>query len=401
MPYSTQKTRRNTSPSYRSGYRRNTRSTRSRRPAKTYIHPSRFIQAAKPREEVIYQPTNSFSDFDMTDLLKQNLVRKGISSPSAIQDQAIPYALSGRDVVGVANTGTGKTIAFGLPVLDKLIRDPSAYALILAPTRELAQQIENEFKLIARGSGLYGALLIGGSSMGTQLRDLRTDPRIVVGTPGRVKDHIERGTLSINKFNVVVLDEVDRMLDMGFIQDMRDILEKLSSPRQSYFFSATLDSKVRTLIETFSSDPVTISVKTGETSDNVEQDIVPYQTTEEKMIQLHNLLISEAVQKALIFDETQRDVERLNGELLSRGFKTDSIHGGKSQGQRKRALDKFKKNQVTVLVATDVAARGIDISDITHVINYSQPQAYEDYIHRIGRAGRAGRIGYSYTFVRA
>ncbi len=406
MPYYAQKTRRNTS----SGYRGRTagsygssrsRSSSRRGPAKAYIHPSKFVQAAKPRAEVLYEPTNSFADFDMHDLLKKNLESKGFTTPSAIQDQAIPHALEGKDVVGIANTGTGKTIAFGLPLLNRLITDKTANALILAPTRELAQQIEDEFRSVAKGSGLNGALLIGGSSMGTQLRDLRANPRVVVGTPGRVKDHIERGTLSIAQFNIIVLDEVDRMLDMGFIQDMRDILERLHPERQSYFFSATLDPKVKTLINTFSSDPVTISVKTGETSENVEQDIVAYQTNDEKIIQLHDLLASESVVKALVFDETQRSVERLNDELISRGFKADAIHGGKSQGQRQRALDKFKKNHVNILVATDVAARGIDVSDITHVINYSQPQAYEDYVHRIGRAGRAGRTGFAFTFVKA
>lgn len=402
MPYYAQKTRRNTNTNYRgrSNFGRSGGGSR-RGPAKAYIHPSKFVQSAKPRAEVVYEPTHSFADFDMHDLLKDSLAKKGFTAPSAIQDQAIPPALLGKDVVGIANTGTGKTLAFGLPLLNKLINDPASYALILAPTRELAQQIEDEFKSVARGSGLYGALLIGGSSMGTQLRDLKANPRIVVGTPGRVKDHIERRTLLISKFNVIVLDEVDRMLDMGFIQDMRDILEKLNPTRQSYFFSATLDSKVKTLINSFSSDPVTISVKTGETSENVEQDIVPYQTHDEKIDQLHNLLASEAVVKALVFDETQRSVEKLSNELLSRGFKADAIHGGKSQGQRQRALDKFKKSHVNVLVATDVAARGIDVTDITHVINYSQPQAYDDYIHRIGRAGRAGRTGFAFTFVKA
>src|SRR3989344_725550 len=400
MPYYAQKTRRNTNTNYRgrSNFGRSGGGSR-RGPAKAYIHPSKFVQSAKPRAEVVYEPTHSFADFDMHDLLKNSLAKKGFTTPSAIQDQAIPPALLGKDVVGIANTGTGKTLAFGLPLLNKLITDPASHALILAPTRELAQQIEDEFKSVARGSGLYGALLIGGSSMGTQLRDLKANPRIVVGTPGRVKDHIERGTLFISKFNIIVLDEVDRMLDMGFIQDMRDILEKLNPTRQSYFFSATLDSKVKTLINTFSSDPVTISVKTGETSENVEQDIVPYQTHDEKIDQLHNLLASEAVVKALVFDETQRSVEKLSNELLSRGFKADAIHGGKSQGQRQRALDKFKKSHVNILVATDVAARGIDVTDITHVINYSQPQAYDDYIHRIGRAGRAGRTGFAFTFV--
>lgn len=371
-----------------------------RRPAKAYIHPSRFVQAAKPRDAEVYVPTNQFADFDVHEKIKANTAAKGLHTPTAIQDQSIPHGLKGADVVGIANTGTGKTIAFAIPVLDKLINDPNANALIMAPTRELAQQIEDEFRVIGRSTGLHGALLIGGTPMGPQLRDLRSNPRIVIGTPGRIKDHIERRTLNISKFNIVVLDEVDRMLDMGFINDMTEILGQLATPRQSFFFSATMEPKVASLIQKFTDEVVTISVKTGETSDNVEQDIIAYQTAHDKMLQLHNLLADEKVVKALVFDETQRSVERLSNELMERGFKTDAIHGGKSQGQRQRALNKFKKNEVKILVATDVAARGIDVADITHVINFAEPQAYEDYIHRIGRAGRAGRLGYAYTFVK-
>ncbi len=373
----------------------------NRRRSKAYIHPSRFVQVAKPSEVVAYESTNQFSDFDMHDLIKDNATKKGLITPTPIQDQSIPHGLNGSDIVGIANTGTGKTIAFAMPVLHKLMSDPEAFALIMAPTRELAQQIEDECRVIGKGSGLNGALLIGGSPMGVQLRDLRANPRIVIGTPGRIKDHIERGTLTISQFNVIVLDEVDRMLDMGFIEDMCDILEKASPVRQSFFYSATMDNKVADLIKAFTADAITVSVKTGETSENVHQDIVPYQTSGQKIQQLHDLLDSDAVVKALVFDETQRSVERLSDELLSRGFKADAIHGGKSQGQRTRALGKFKKNQINILVATDVAARGIDVSDITHVINYSEPQAYDDYVHRIGRAGRAGRVGYAYTFVKA
>lgn len=253
--------------------------------------------------------------------------------------------------------------------------------------------------MLGKRSGLTGAVLIGGSSMGPQLRDLRANPRIVIGTPGRIKDHIERGTLKLGGFNMVVLDEVDRMLDMGFVEDVTSILEKLATPRQSFFFSATMDNKVRGLIEFFSSDPLTVSVKTGDTVDSVHQDIVCYDSNVTKIDQLHNILLKEDVAKVIIFDETQRSVERLGRELHARGFKVDDIHGGKTQGQRQRALARFKKNEVNILVATDVAARGIDVADITHVINYTTPQKYEDYIHRIGRAGRAGRVGYALTFV--
>lgn len=367
--------------------------------AKQYINPSRFIQAAKPVETVEYVSTHTFADFAFNDLLKSNITAKGYVTPSPIQDQAIPVGLTGNDIVGIANTGTGKTAAFALPTLNRLMEDPRSRALIMAPTRELAQQIEDELRSIAKGSGLSSAMLIGGSPMGPQLRDLRGNPNVVIGTPGRIKDHIERGTLKLSGVNIITLDEVDRMLDMGFIADIRFILDKLATPRQSFFFSATLDPKIEDLIRTFLSDPVVISVKTGITSDNVEQNVVEYGGSHEKIEKLHDILTQDHVGKTLIFDETQRSVERLSDELLARGFKVNAIHGGKSQGQRQRALKQFKDSHINVLVATDVAARGIDIADITHVINYTTPQTYDDYVHRIGRAGRAGRTGNALTFV--
>ena len=366
---------------------------------KQYINPVRFVKVANPTTEAEYMPTHQFSDFPIHQTIQRNIIDKGFVTPSAIQDQAIPHGLNGQDVIGVANTGTGKTVAFAVPILDRLLRDQSARALLVAPTRELAQQIEAELRTLGKGSGLLGAVLIGGSAMQPQLRDLRQYPRIVIGTPGRIKDHLERGSLKLHNFNIVVLDEVDRMLDMGFINDVREILSHLNPNRQSYFFSATLDGKVNELIRTFTSDPVTVSVKTGDTSDNVHQDIVPFVASSEKIDKLHDILLKADVQKSIIFDDTQRSVERLAKELQERGFKVDAIHGGKNQSQRQRALKRFKQSEVSVLVATDVAARGIDVIDITHVINYSVPKDYQDYTHRIGRAGRAGKIGYALTFV--
>ncbi|MBC7546799.1 DEAD/DEAH box helicase [Candidatus Saccharibacteria bacterium] len=371
----------------------------SRRPSKENIHASRFIKAASiPTEENTYTPTHQFSDFAIDELLQVNLRTKGIITPSPIQDQSIPAGLNGQDIIGIANTGTGKTIAFAIPLLDRLIADRNSRALIMAPTRELAKQIEDECREIAKGSGLTGALLIGGAPMGPQLRDLRGKPRIVIGTPGRIKDHMERGSLDLSTHNIVVLDEVDRMLDMGFVADMREILAELNTARQSFFFSATMDPKVSSLINEFSHDPITVSVKTGDTTDTVEQNVVRYGSRNEKMEKLHDILADQSL-KVLVFDETQRSVERLSDELNQRGFRVDAIHGGKSQGARQRALNRFKANDISILVATDVAARGIDVSDITHVINYTTPQSYSDYVHRIGRAGRAGRVGYALTFI--
>jgi ATP-dependent RNA helicase RhlE len=364
-----------------------------------YIDPARFVAVAKPVQASEQPTSHRFEDFHIDPQLKANLVAKGFVTPSPIQDQAIPLALDGKDIIGIANTGTGKTAAFAVPVLQALFTRQQAKALIVAPTRELAQQIEQECRSIGRGGSFGGALLIGGTGMGSQLRDLRNRPRLVIGTPGRIKDHLQRGTLKLEQFNLVVLDEVDRMLDMGFVRDVTDILNSLAPVYQSLFFSATMDSRVQDLIRTFAKDPQVVSVQSGESSDHVNQDVVRYSGTHEKMDKLHDILIRQDVAKAIVFDETQRSVDRLGKELIARGFSADSIHGGKSQGQRKRALHSFKSNQTTILVATDVAARGIDVADITHVINYSQPHSYQDYVHRIGRAGRAGRVGHALTFV--
>jgi ATP-dependent RNA helicase RhlE len=366
---------------------------------KQYINPAKFVRAAKPVTEAAYEPVNSFADFDLHPVIKSSLEAKGIKVPTPIQDQSIPYGLAGKDVIGIANTGTGKTIAFAVPVLDKLVKNRQNRVLIMAPTRELAQQIEAECRTLAKGSGLSSAVLVGGNPIGPQTRDLRSKPQIVIGTPGRIMDHVERRNLVLSTFNIVVLDEVDRMLDMGFVHAMKNILGQVASPRQSFFFSATLDDKIKTLIGDFSIDPVVVSVKSGETSDNVNQDVIKYTSSHEKMDKLHNLLVKDDVVKGLIFDDTQRSVERLHKELKDRGFKVELIHGGKSQGYRQRALRSFKTNEVQFLVATDVAARGIDIDNISHVINYTTPQSYEDYAHRIGRTGRAGKTGQAFTFI--
>ncbi len=404
MPYRSNSTRfrsRSSGPTRSFSARPQARGGRGRGPQKQYIHPSKFIAEARPSVELQYTARHTFEDFKVHDLIKKNLAVKGYTVPSPIQDQSIPLALEGRDIIGIANTGTGKTAAFAIPALDKLINNKQSALLIVAPTRELAEQIENELRSIAKGSGLFGALLIGGSSMTRQLADLRHKPRIIVGTPGRIKDHLERGSLNLSHFDNVVLDEVDRMLDMGFMPDMRFILQKLASNRQSYFFSATFDAKVHDIISEFSNEPVTISVKTGDTADNVHQNVVAYNGRDDKIAKLHDTLLKVDVEagKFIVFDDTKHAVERLGKELVLRGFKAESIHGGKSQGQRQRALRSFKENKINILVATDVAARGIDVPDVTHVINYSTPQTYEDYVHRIGRAGRAGKIGHALTFI--
>ncbi len=364
-----------------------------------YIDPAKFVKSAKPVEHTIYTPTHSFEDFNINQLLKRNLRSRSYEIPTQIQDKAIPLGLEGKDVIGIANTGTGKTAAFLLPLLNNLLNNRGQKVLIIAPTRELAQQISQESRAFARGGKLYDALLIGGVSIRPQLRDLHRNPQIIIGTPGRIKDHLERGSLQLGSVSTIVLDEVDRMLDMGFIKDIRMILGKLPEKRQSFFFSATLSPTIDGLIRTFTHSPVTVMAKTAETSDNVEQSVVRYNEKTDKIDKLYNLLIVEQVEKSLVFCETKYGSDRLSKELVNRGFTSDSMHGNKSQGQRQRALRKFRDGEVDVLVATDVAARGIDVDGITHVVNYDVPHTYDDYTHRIGRTGRGNNIGYAVTFV--
>ncbi|MBP6880600.1 DEAD/DEAH box helicase [Candidatus Saccharibacteria bacterium] len=363
------------------------------------IDPKRFVKAAKPVETTEYTPVNSFSDFAMSNILKENLAKKGFEKPTQIQDKAIPVALEGKDVIGIANTGTGKTAAFLLPLFEKMMKYRGEKILIVAPTRELALQIQQEARSLGKGTRLHDALLIGGAPIGRQLQDLKHRPEIIIGTPGRIQDHIERRTLRLDDVSSVVLDEVDRMLDMGFVNDVRAILSELPTERQSLFFSATMSRTIEDLIKSFTFSPVSIMARTAETSDNVEQSVVKYRMPSEKIEKLHDILNADNVKRTIIFCETKRQTERLGNELTSRGFSTDAMHGNKSQGQRQRALRKFKNGEIKILVATDVAARGIDVDDITHVINYDVPQTYDDYTHRIGRTGRGDKTGIAITFV--
>jgi superfamily II DNA/RNA helicase len=381
----------------KTNYRSNNRNAAKRRGQ--FIDPKRFIKAAKPTEQELYVPENSFNDFELNQVIKANLANRDFISPSKIQDKAIPVALSGKDVIGIANTGTGKTAAFLLPLIEKLMNNRGQRSIIIAPTRELALQIQSESRLFAKGARLYDALLIGGAPIGRQLRDLQRDPEIIIGTPGRIKDHLERSSLSLDKVTTIVLDEVDRMLDMGFINDIRTILSKLPADRQSLFFSATLSPAIESLIRTFTEDPITIMARSAETSDNVDQSIIHYFEKTDKIDKLRELLILENVKRTLIFCETKRGSESLSQELLSRGFRSDAMHGNKSQSQRQRALSKFRNGEISILVATDVAARGIDVDGITHVVNFDLPQTYDDYTHRIGRTGRSNNTGYAVTFV--
>jgi superfamily II DNA/RNA helicase len=351
-------------------------------------------------KEQRYLPEHSFATFNIDARLKKNIATKGYVAPTPIQDRVIPHILHGKDVVGIANTGTGKTAAFLIPLINKVLLNQNERILIVVPTRELAIQINQELKGFTPMMGIFSVCCVGGAPIGIQIRELKHKNQFVIGTPGRIKDLIERRVLDLSKTNTVVLDEADRMLDMGFINDMRFLMTKMPSLRHTLFFSATLSADIQKLIHEFLRDPVSISVKTQETSSSVDQDIVRMAPGQDKFAALGNLLKQhEEFKKVLIFGRTKHGVEKLAVALARDGFKAESIHGNKSHSQRQRALTAFKEGKIQALIATDVAARGLDIADVTHVINFDIPASYEDYVHRIGRTGRGNKKGKALTFI--
>jgi ATP-dependent RNA helicase RhlE len=375
-------------------------SGRSPRRFGKFIDPSMFVNRAVVTEtQEVFTPEHAFKDFSVEPELKANIEKKGYVTPTPIQDKAIPHVLKGQDVVGIANTGTGKTAAFLIPIINKLILDRSGSALIMVPTRELALQINEEFRSLAPGLRLFSASFVGGTSVFKDVQKARQHNHIIIGTPGRLKDLVERRALNLSGVSVVVLDEADRMLDMGFINDMRFMLSKIPLARQGLFFSATLTRDIEALIKDFLKTPITISVKTQETSASIDQDVVKVPPGADRIDVLYDLLKQPGFDKVLVFGQTKHGVEKLTKALVTRGIKADSIHGNKTHGKRQNALRMFKDSHVQVLIATDVAARGLDISGVSHVINFELPNTYEDYVHRIGRTGRAGKKGMALTFI--
>lgn len=362
------------------------------------MNPLLFVRKATDVVETPNESVNSFSDFPLNATVRKNILAYGYDKPTAIQDQAILPILEGRDLVGIADTGTGKTAAFLLPLITKVSKDRNQKVLIVTPTRELAAQIRDDFKLFSSGLGVFSVLCIGGASLNIQARGLSRQPNFVIGTPGRLMDLERRRILNLGHYGSVVLDEVDRMLDMGFFHDVRHIISFLPKNRQSLFFSATLPRETKTVMQSFLTDPVTVSVKTGATPQNVDQDVIRTRG-KNKLEVLHELLIKKEFRKVLVFGRTKWGVNKLEASLTKRGFKAAAIHGNKSQRQRSRALKMLKNNEVQVLLATDVASRGLDIENVTHVINYDVPGTYDDYVHRIGRTGRMGKKGVALTFV--
>ncbi len=363
------------------------------------IDVSRFINKAVITEKIDhFVPEHSFTSFAIDERLKGNILTKGYTAPTPIQDRIIPHILRGSDVVGIANTGTGKTGAFLIPLINKVLLNPKENILIIVPTRELAVQIDQELKSLTKQMKLFSVCCIGGAPIGRQISELRYHNNFIIGTPGRLKDLMERKFLNLTGFNTVVLDEADRMLDMGFIDDMKFMMAKMPKERHTLFFSATLSKDIERLIKDFLREPVMVSVKTQETPQSVDQDIIRVKPGA-KIDALHDLLNKPEFNKVLVFGRTKHGVEKLSVILAERGFKVESIHGDKNHSRRQKALSLFKDNRVQILVATDVAARGLDIAGVSHVINYDIPATYEDYVHRIGRTGRAGKKGKALTFV--
>ncbi len=375
------------------------RQFRGRGPVST-VSDSNFVKKASlQQEEVAYIAKLNFAELPIPAILKQNIIKKGYTSPTPIQDETIMPILEGKDVVGIANTGTGKTAAFLLPLLSKVAQNNNEKILIMVPTRELATQIYGELRSLTWGMQVYATLVTGGAQMRNQIYELRRNPHFVIGTPGRLKDLMNKKILNLSTFKTFVLDEVDRMLDMGFLPDITFILGYMPVVRHSLFFSATISPNISILIQRFTKNPVTISVKKQDTSHNVDQDVIRVPQGQFKMNVLEDLLRKEDCKKVLIFGRTKRGVDKIYINLYDKGFKVSSIHGDKPQHKRNQAIRMFKENVVKILVATDVASRGIDIQDITHVINYDKPMTYEDYIHRIGRTGRGNKKGIALTFI--
>lgn len=340
-----------------------------------------------------------FGTIQLSKKVHNAIAEMGFEEPSPIQSQTIPLVLEGVDVIGQAQTGTGKTAAFGIPIMEKISTDSRhIQALVLTPTRELAIQVSEELAKIGRFKRIKTFPIYGGQSIERQIKALKFGVQVVIGTPGRLLDHIRRKTIKLDNVKILVLDEADEMLDMGFIEDIEDIMQSISGEeRQTLLFSATMPPAIANLARKYMNEPRTITI-------SKEQLTVPlidqfYYETRDKLEGLCRVLDIETTGKLIVFCRTKKGVDELVASLQARGYMADGLHGDLSQAQRDRVMKKFREGKLEILVATDVAARGLDIEDITHVVNYDIPQDPESYVHRIGRTGRAGKKGVAFTFI--
>lgn len=365
------------------------------------LDPKLFVKKAIAQEVIKQAPTRLIKDLQISPSIISNLMKKGYKTTTEIQDKTIEAILDGRNLMGLAQTGTGKTAAFLVPIVNNLIQQkPNFQVLIVSPTRELALQIESEFKSIAKDLYLTSNCLIGGTSVQRDVNNLRRPCHFIIGTPGRITDMVRQRALNLKNFSILVLDEFDRLLDMGFSNDIQHLVDGMSNRKQTILFSATEEKNQKAFINKLLDNPVEVRVRTGNVSpESIDQDIIVVKNGEKKMDVLVNMVRDKSFEKVLVFAETKRWVSRICRDLRQAGIKADEIHGNKSQNYRINALDSFKKRKIQVLVATDVAARGLDISNVSHVINYQQPKNIDSYIHRIGRTGRAGESGKAFTFI--
>ncbi|RLD67088.1 MAG: ATP-dependent helicase [Bacteroidetes bacterium] len=382
----------------------NNRNRNNARPAKkaSTLDPSLLVKEANHSVvEKVFRSDRLVKELPIDSKLKHALQVKGYERPTEIQDRTLETLLEGKDLLGIAQTGTGKTGAFLIPIIEQLLhKRVNPYALVVVPTRELALQVEEEFRSMSKGLGLYSACFIGGTNINRDLQNLRRSTHVVIATPGRLLDLTDRRAIDLGKFKTLVLDEFDRMLDMGFIKDVNRILAGMKQRNHTMLFSATLDKSQQSMINNILRNHVTVKVNKGNSSaDAIEQEVIKLKPGEDKFRVLQGMLTQNEFKKVLLFEETKHRVSRLCMKLNKAGFQADQIHGNKSQNARQNALKAFKQGRVQVLVATDVASRGLDVSDVSHVINYQVPQTHDSYIHRIGRTGRAGKVGKAYTFV--
>ncbi len=371
------------------------------RPVKKLMDAGLFVKKAQPVIETQYISHRAIQDLPVNQSIIANLLQKGYVAPTEIQDKSIEPILKGADLMGLAQTGTGKTGAFLIPLAHNLLgKNPANQILVISPTRELALQIEKEFKSIASGLRLYSESLIGGTDVRKDLMKLRKPNHVIIGTPGRIQDMVQQRAIELGNFSTLVLDEFDRLLDMGFAPGILKIVDGMRNRKQTILFSATENRSQKALIGQLLKSPVEVRLHNSNNSgDNIDQEIIRVSEGENKMEMLLKLVRNPDFEKVLIFADTKRWVSKICKNLRKAGIKADEIHGNKSQHYRLNALESFRNMRINVLVATDVAARGLDIDNVSHVINYQQPQNMDSYIHRIGRTGRAGKSGKAYTFI--
>lgn len=368
---------------------------------KSTIDYNLLVKSASNTTAKPYEAKIDFSEMDLDPKLKSNILQKGFTKPTEIQEATYNNVKTGDNVVGIANTGTGKTAAFLIPVIEKMLNSPKGnLSLVIVPTRELALQVEEDFISLTKGLNLKSGCLIGGTNINKDIQFSKEKKDLVIGTPGRLLDLINRRALNLNGVQTLILDEFDRMLDMGFINDINKILTKVENRNQTLLFSATKDKTQSKLINGIAKDAKFIEISNGQTTNkNIDQNVIKVDSSENKFDVFFDLISKPGFNKIIVFAETKRLVDRLAKKLNKRGVETGLIHGDKSQNFRNRAIDQFKDGKSKILIATDVVARGIDIDDISHVINYQLPKTMDSYVHRIGRTGRAGRKGVAYTFV--